>query len=183
MIQSIFAVLNSIFPALGALTGMPLYVFLAVLALTGAFLIGYIVQGLRVGTQLRFAVKGVRALAASKERVRQEDVARILIKKPFRHLWKEYAESLHEVKMTSDGTGVKQPKAIEADYNMDGGVLKIKTRAALAGYVLRRWSIDVSPDHRLDPASHHLWLRNTPTLYGVESATLAPGAEPSGSLA
>ena len=74
--------------------------------------------------------------------------------------------------------GVKQPKAIEADYGMDGGVLKIKTRAALAGYVLRRWSIDASPDHRLDPASHHLWLRNTPTLYGVKSATLAPGAWP-----
>ncbi|MFZ6673660.1 WYL domain-containing protein [Undibacterium sp. Xuan67W] len=79
--------------------------------------------------------------------------------------------------------GVKQPKAIEADYGMDGGVLKIKTRAALAGYVLRRWSIDASPDHRLDPASHHLWLRNTPTLYGVESATLAPGVDPLGSFA
>ncbi|MDT7834707.1 WYL domain-containing protein [Aquabacterium sp. OR-4] len=79
--------------------------------------------------------------------------------------------------------GVKQPKAIEADYGMDGGVLKIKTRAALAGYVLRRWSIDASPDHRLDPASHHLWLRNTPTLYGVESAMLAPGASSSGSPA
>ena len=73
--------------------------------------------------------------------------------------------------------GVKQPKAIEADYGMDGGVLKIKTRAALAGYVLRRWSIDASPDHRLDPASHHLWLRNPQTLYGVESASLAPGRD------
>lgn len=79
--------------------------------------------------------------------------------------------------------GVKQPKAIEADYGMDGGVLRIKTRAALAGYVLRRWSIDASPDHRLDPASHHLWLRNTPILYGVESAMLAPGASSSGSPA
>ena len=74
--------------------------------------------------------------------------------------------------------GNKQPKAIEADYAMTAGVLKIKTRAALAGYVLRRWSIDASPDHRLDPDSHHLWLRNTPILYGVESATLAPGVEP-----
>ncbi len=43
-------------------------------------------------------------------------------------------------------------------------------------YVLRRWSVDASPDHSLDPASHHLWLRNTPTLYGVESASLAPGS-------
>lgn len=79
--------------------------------------------------------------------------------------------------------GVKQPKAVEADFGMDGGVLKIKARAALAGYVLRRWSIDASPDHRLDPASHLLWLRNTPTLYGVESASLAPGVVPSGSAA
>jgi len=71
--------------------------------------------------------------------------------------------------------GLAQPKSIEADYSMQEGVLRIKTRAALAGYVLRRWSVDASPDHSLDPASHHLWLRNTPTLYGVESATLAPG--------
>lgn len=71
--------------------------------------------------------------------------------------------------------GVQWPKAVEADYGMADGVLKIKTRAALAGYVLRRWSIDSSMDHRLDPAAHHLWLRNPQTLYGVESATLAPG--------
>jgi hypothetical protein len=72
--------------------------------------------------------------------------------------------------------GISWPKAVEADYGMTGGMLRIKSRAALAGYVLRRWSIDSTPDHHLDPASHHLWLRNTQTLYGVESATLAPGA-------
>jgi predicted DNA-binding transcriptional regulator YafY len=72
--------------------------------------------------------------------------------------------------------GLKWPKAVEADYAMSDGVLRVKTRAALAGYVLRRWSIDATPDHSLDPALHHLWLKNTPTLYGVESAALAPGA-------
>lgn len=70
---------------------------------------------------------------------------------------------------------IKQPKVIEADYGLEDGVLKIKARAALAGYVLRRWLVDSSPDHRLDSASHHLWLRNPQTLYGVESAALAPG--------
>lgn len=70
---------------------------------------------------------------------------------------------------------VKWPKAVEADYGMEDGVLRIKTRAALAGYVLRRWSIDSTDDHSLDPVSHHLWLHNPQTLYGVESATLAPG--------
>jgi predicted DNA-binding transcriptional regulator YafY len=71
--------------------------------------------------------------------------------------------------------GVKWPAAVEADYAMDRGVLKLRTRAALAGYVLRRWSVDSSANHSLDPASHHLWLSNSLALYGVESATLAPG--------
>lgn len=71
--------------------------------------------------------------------------------------------------------GVKWPKAVEADYAMEDGALRVKTRAALAGYVLRRWGIDSTDDHSLDPASHHLWLRNPQTLYGVESASLAPG--------
>lgn len=71
--------------------------------------------------------------------------------------------------------GVTQPKAIEADYGMQDGILRIKSRAALVGYVLRRWSVDASPDHSLDPSTYHLWLRNTPTLYGVESAAIAPG--------
>lgn len=71
--------------------------------------------------------------------------------------------------------GISFPKAVEADYGMQNGLLKIKARAALAGYVLRRWGIDSSAMHSLDPKEHHLWLRNTQTLYGVESAALAPG--------
>ena len=71
--------------------------------------------------------------------------------------------------------GVKRPEAVAADYAMRDGVLRIRSRAALAGYVLRRWSIDSSNDHALDPSSHHLWLRNPQALYAVESATLAPG--------
>jgi predicted DNA-binding transcriptional regulator YafY len=71
--------------------------------------------------------------------------------------------------------GLLHPEAIEADYGMVGGCLRIKARAALAGYVLRRWNVDASPDHCLDPSSHHLWLRNSQTLYGVESAVMAPG--------
>jgi len=73
--------------------------------------------------------------------------------------------------------GIAHPKAIEADYGMQDGVLRIKARAALAGYVLRRWNVDASSDHRLDPSSHQLWLRNPQTLYGVESAALAPGRD------
>lgn len=71
--------------------------------------------------------------------------------------------------------GVAHPAAVEADYGMSNGVLRIKTRAALVGYFLRRWSVDSSENHSLDPKVHHLWLSNPQTLYGVESATLAPG--------
>ena len=71
--------------------------------------------------------------------------------------------------------GVRWPKAVEADYGMANGMLLMKTRAALAGYVLRRWSIDATPNHSLDPTLHHLWLQNTATLSGVQSAALAPG--------
>jgi hypothetical protein len=78
--------------------------------------------------------------------------------------------------------GIRWAQAIEADYAMEEGVLRLRSRAALAGYMLRRWSIDCSPDHSLDPASHHLWLRNPQTLYGVESAVFAPGAREGGSL-
>lgn len=70
---------------------------------------------------------------------------------------------------------VKWPEAVAADYGMRDGVLRLKTRAALAGYVLRRWSIDSSGCHALNPSSHHLWLRNPQALYAVESAALAPG--------
>ena len=78
--------------------------------------------------------------------------------------------------------GVRCAEAIEADYAMDGGMLRLRARAALAGYVLRRWSIDCTPDHSLDPGAHHLWLRNPQTLYGVKSAVFAPGANEGASL-
>ena len=72
--------------------------------------------------------------------------------------------------------GVVHMAAIEVDYGMTDGLLQLDMRAPLVGYALRRWAVDCSPDHRLDPKAHHLWLRNSQTLYGVESATLAPGA-------
>jgi hypothetical protein len=71
--------------------------------------------------------------------------------------------------------GAKWRDGIEADFGMEGSVLLARSRAALAGYLLRRWNVDCTPDHSLDPAEHHLWLRNEGTLYGVSSAVLAPG--------
>ena len=67
------------------------------------------------------------------------------------------------------------PETIEHEYSMDDGMLKIDVRAAVAGYVLRHWNVDCSETHSLDSPEIHLWLNNPQTLYGVDSATLAPG--------
>ncbi len=70
---------------------------------------------------------------------------------------------------------LKHPETIALDYPMVGGALQLQVRAAVAGYVLRRWLVDCSVDHSLVTAEYQLWLRNTATLYGVNSALLAPG--------
>jgi len=54
-------------------------------------------------------------------------------------------------------------------------MLVLDMRAPLVGYALRRWAVDCTPDNVLDPRSHHLYLKNPQTLYGVESAALVPG--------
>jgi hypothetical protein len=61
------------------------------------------------------------------------------------------------------------------DYNMPDGVLKVRVRAANAGYMLRRWSVDCSPDHSLRGVEYALWLADPLALYGASSASLAPG--------
>lgn len=61
------------------------------------------------------------------------------------------------------------------DYEMTDGVLKVQVRAALAGYLLRQWSVDCSADQSLVSEEFRLWLRNYPILYGIDSAKLAPG--------
>ena len=67
------------------------------------------------------------------------------------------------------------PETIEMDYAMQDGVLKVNVRAAVAGYVLRRWNVDCTEDHSLEGAEYHLWLRNRQALYGVQNLVLAPG--------
>jgi hypothetical protein len=71
----------------------------------------------------------------------------------------------------------KHPEIIENDYGMTDGVLHIKVRAAIAGYVLRQWIVDCSPKHSLKGEEYRLWLKNHLALYGVSSALLTPGYE------
>jgi len=66
-------------------------------------------------------------------------------------------------------------EVIEADYGMNDGLLKINLRAAVAGYLLRRWNIDCSPTGSLTGPEYHLWLSNREALYGVDNLVIAPG--------
>lgn len=68
-----------------------------------------------------------------------------------------------------------RPEITEMDYGMRDGVLRIRLRAATAGYTLRQWSVDCSPDHSLRGHEYRLWLKDHLALYGVKNALLAPG--------
>lgn len=70
---------------------------------------------------------------------------------------------------------VKYPQAIELDYGMDKGMLQLTVRAALVGYLLRRWNVDCTEDSSLKGGEYQLWLKNRQTLYGAENLTIAPG--------
>lgn len=85
-----------------------------------------------------------------------------------------------ELELVPHPANVQHPDTIEAEYGMEGGVLKVRARAAMAGYLLRRWNVDCTEDHSLKGGEYHLWLRNRQALYGVTNLVLAPGyGEPS----
>ena len=70
---------------------------------------------------------------------------------------------------------LSRPEIIRMDYGMTDGSIRMRIRAAVAGYMLLRWSVDASPDHSLKEEQYRLWLSDPLALYGVENAKLAPG--------
>lgn len=70
---------------------------------------------------------------------------------------------------------LSRPEIIRMDYGMQDGSIRMRVRAAVAGYMLLRWSVDASPDHSLQGHEYRLWLKNHLALYGVKNALLAPG--------
>lgn len=103
MTASLQDLLGQIHPILKGLSGLPLAVFLVVAALTSLFVLGYVVKGGQVGWQLWSAVRGIKALAKTNKRVRPVDASRVLSREPFKHLWDEYADTLHELTKASNG--------------------------------------------------------------------------------
>lgn len=70
---------------------------------------------------------------------------------------------------------IKQPKAIEMDYNMSDGKLSIRLRAAVAAYVLRQWQVDCSVGQSETHQGCQLALANPEVLALIENISLAPG--------
>ena len=84
-----------------------------------------------------------------------------------------------ELELAPHPANVQHPDTIEAEFGMQAGVLRVRVRAAMAGYLLRRWNVDCTEDHSLKGGQYHLWLRNRQALYGVANLILAPGYAPS----
>jgi len=70
---------------------------------------------------------------------------------------------------------IKYPTAIELDYAMEEGVLKLEVRAAMAGYLLRRWNVDCTKHASLRTGEYQLWLRNQQSLANTDNLAIAPG--------
>lgn len=70
---------------------------------------------------------------------------------------------------------VKYATAIEMDYGMENSQLLINVRAAMAGYLLRRWNVDCTERGVLEGAEYQLWLQNRFTLNKVDNLAIAPG--------
>jgi hypothetical protein len=87
------------------------------------------------------------------------------------HQW----QRIMPLQLISHPNNVQFPTAIEMDYCMSDGVLNLSVRAALAGYLLRRWNVDCTENASLKGGEYQLWLRNQQTLYGAENLAIAPG--------
>ena len=70
---------------------------------------------------------------------------------------------------------IKQPLAIEMDYAMENGTLRLSMRAALAAYLLRQWQVDCSVGSQFVGQGCQLALANVAALADVENMSLAPG--------
>mgnify|MGYP006405238769 CR=1 FL=1 len=69
---------------------------------------------------------------------------------------------------------IEHPTAIEMDYGMESGQLLLNVRAAMAGYLLRRWNVDCTERGTLKGAEYQLWLQNRFTLRDVNNLAIAP---------
>jgi uncharacterized membrane protein len=103
LIDQIRAVLAALHPSLAVLQGIPLYIFLLVVVLTAAFLFGYAIKGTQVWWQLRSINRAVRSMRDGTAPPSPSDVGQAFKWEPFKHLWDEYADTLHELRKAGSG--------------------------------------------------------------------------------
>lgn len=69
---------------------------------------------------------------------------------------------------------IVQSQAIQMDYGMEDGKLRLEVRAALAAYLLRQWQVDCSEGFKFTGQGCQLALQDRDVLVGVENTSLAP---------
>lgn len=90
-------------PSLGSLHGAPLFVFYLVLLLLIIFAVGYLIQGIRVGKQLSNSIRQLKIIKNQGGIPDPATVSVIFSAEPLKHLWDEYADTLHTVITASSG--------------------------------------------------------------------------------
>lgn len=101
--NSIPAMLAHISPSLAAVHGVPFYIFLIVVILTLLFVLGYLVKGIQVGWQMHSVLSATQAIHKSSSAPDPKDVGKAFHWEPFRHLWAEYDDTLHELRPAGSG--------------------------------------------------------------------------------
>lgn len=99
------------------------------------------------------------------------DVPELFQEKSEDHQWNRKIP----LKIEPHPNNVKFPTAIAMDYGMTNKRLEIEIRAALVGYLLRRWNVDCTEDASLSGGEYQLWLRNSKSIFGAENLAIAPG--------
>lgn len=104
--------LTHIHPVLGSLSGIPLVIFFLVMLLTSLFVLGYLIQGGRVGWQLWVTVRRVAAMHKRDKLVKPDEIGKAFAREPFHHLWAEYRDTLHDLEKARNGsTSLKEVRA------------------------------------------------------------------------
>ncbi len=81
------------------------------------------------------------------------------------------------LELTPHPGNIREKESIEMDYCMIDGTMTVTLRKAIAGYILRHWNVDSTPDHSLDGKHFQLWLKNRNSIEGIEEIIHAPGVE------
>jgi hypothetical protein len=102
-VNPISAALAHINPSLAAVHGVPFYIFLIVVFLTLLFILGYLVKGIQVWRQIRSVLQETQALHKTNPSPDPREVGKAFRWEPFKHLWAEYDDTLHDLRTAGSG--------------------------------------------------------------------------------